>query len=296
MSPLLDPDFLNDMSPSLLVRRSPSIPRPLLVLSPSSLSHRPQVLESLLSTIPSTQPHDLQMLDRIALNFVQLPQSHYTEAILALPNTEETSGQVDKDYAELKAVFSKILDSMQPGGRVLIGRANEQVTKEAILSGFLVENENQQVPLYSVVLYVNVQTVLVKPASTAAVPLNLKRSRPSSKPKKKLDFLSLDSSDTIDESTLLHPQDFTKPIIQPQECAPAPGKRRKACKNCTCGLKDLEDSENENARKLPVVVLGEDELDFTVQGKSSSCGSCSLGDAFRCSGCIPPTSCCLGGC
>jgi hypothetical protein len=83
------------------------------------------------------------MLDRIALNFAQLPQSHYTEAILALTNTEETSGEVDKDYIELKAVLSKILDAMQPGGRVLIGRANEQIAKEAILAGFLVETENQ---------------------------------------------------------------------------------------------------------------------------------------------------------
>jgi anamorsin len=122
----------------------------------------------------------------------------------------------------------------------------------------------------------------VKPSSTAAVPLRLKRPHPSSK--KRLDFLKLDDSDIIDESTLLEPQDFTKPIIQPLECAPAPGKRRKACKDCTCGLKELEEAEN-NAQKLPVILLGDDELDFTVQGKSSSCGNCSLGDAFRCSGC-----------
>jgi anamorsin len=69
-----------------------------------------------------------------------------------------------------------------------------------------------------------------------------------------------------------------------------PGKRRKACKDCTCGLRELEDAENEEARKLPVVVLGDDELDFTVQGKTSSCGSCGLGDAFRCSGCMPRLS------
>lgn len=93
-------------------------------------------------------------------------------------------------------------------------------------------------------------------------------------------------SDTIDESTLLEPNDFTKPLIQPLECQPAPGKRRKACKDCTCGLKELEEAEDAKARQLPVVVLGEDELDFTVQGKTGSCGNCGLGDAFRCSGCI----------
>ena len=125
----------------------------------------------------------------------------------------------------------------------------------------------------------------MKPASTAAIPLRLKRPLNSSRPKKRLDILTLNPTDTIDESTLLQPQDYTKPIIQPPECAPAPGKRRKACKDCTCGLRELEEAENAQARKLPVVLLQEDELDFTVQGKTSSCGSCGLGDAFRCAGC-----------
>lgn len=136
--PSLDPDFLNDMAPTL----SKS---PILILSPSSLSHRPQILESLLSSFPASQPYDLQMLDRIALNFANLPINHYAEAILALPDTEEKSGEVGADYNELKKVFGKVLKTMQPGGRIHIGQPSEQITKEAILAGFIVENENQQV-------------------------------------------------------------------------------------------------------------------------------------------------------
>jgi len=150
MPPFLDPEFLDDMSPALSKSSSPSTLSscPLLILSPSSLSHRPQVLESILSAIPSTQPHHLQMLDRIAMNFVRLPENQYKEAVLALPTTEETSGEVDKDIAELTTVFNKVLNALQPGGRVFVGRAaNETFTKEAVLAGYLIELENQQVYL-----------------------------------------------------------------------------------------------------------------------------------------------------
>jgi len=152
MSPFLDPGSLNDMSPAVAKPVSTAAATtmsssvlPILVLSPSSLSHRPQVLESLLNSLPSSQPHDMHMLDRIALNFANLPAGYYKDAILALPPTEETSGEVEKDYAELKNVFGKLLHSMQPGGRLRIGTPGEQLRKDAVLAGFLIETENNQV-------------------------------------------------------------------------------------------------------------------------------------------------------
>ena len=141
--PFLDPDQLNDMA--TLTPTSPSRSTPILVLSPSSLSHRPEILESLLSSLPFSQPHHLQMLDWINLNFVNLPANYYSHAIFALPTTEEKPKEGETDFKELKLVLSQILETMQPGGKVKIGQPTEEMKKEAILAGFLVESEDNQV-------------------------------------------------------------------------------------------------------------------------------------------------------
>jgi hypothetical protein len=77
------------------------------------------------------------------------------------------------------------------------------------------------------------------------------------------------------------------------ECRPKAGKRRRACKDCTCGMKEKLEAEDAAKRTtadktLNTMMLGADDLDevdFTVQGKVGSCGNCALGDAFRCDGC-----------
>lgn len=74
-------------------------------------------------------------------------------------------------------------------------------------------------------------------------------------------------------------------------CGKTKTRRKKACKDCSCGLKELEEQEIDQVRskQATVVKFGEDELteiDFTIEGKKvGGCNSCSLGDAFRCSGC-----------
>ncbi|KAK3671856.1 electron carrier [Recurvomyces mirabilis] len=104
------------------------------------------------------------------------------------------------------------------------------------------------------------------------------------------DDAELEAAGQIDPDTLLTEEDRMKPIIIPDACKPNT-KRRRACKDCTCGLAERLDAEDKTKRvnadsnlaKLSATDLN--EVDFTVKGKVGSCGNCALGDAFRCDGC-----------
>lgn len=77
--------------------------------------------------------------------------------------------------------------------------------------------------------------------------------------------------DILDSDTLLDEDDLQKPdpASLKSDCGTSKVGKKKACKNCTCGLAEEIDQENTSAKK-------------TV---TSSCGSCYLGDAFRCASC-----------
>lgn len=76
--------------------------------------------------------------------------------------------------------------------------------------------------------------------------------------------------DVIDSDTVLDADDLKKPDpTSLRTCGVSDGAvQRKACKNCTCGLAEQLDAENEQPT-----------------AKTSSCGNCYLGDAFRCAAC-----------
>lgn len=76
-------------------------------------------------------------------------------------------------------------------------------------------------------------------------------------------------------------------------------RRKKACKGCSCGLAEIEAEEEKSAKVVLVdgaesgsaVEVARGEKDRLIKAAAaapkatSSCGSCYLGDAFRCSSC-----------
>ncbi|KAK5171511.1 electron carrier [Saxophila tyrrhenica] len=100
----------------------------------------------------------------------------------------------------------------------------------------------------------------------------------------------LERAERVDPDSLLTEEDRMKPLNIPEACKPNT-KRRRACKDCTCGLAQRIEAEDKTKRAdadANLAKLNADDLtevDFTVQGKVGSCGNCALGDAFRCDGC-----------
>ncbi len=75
-----------------------------------------------------------------------------------------------------------------------------------------------------------------------------------------------------------------------QECGPS----KKACKNCVCGRAESEAAGAATQKKVTLAEAGavsKDEAGRAVvdtaklKAAAGGCGSCSLGDAFRCKGC-----------
>ncbi|KAI1907192.1 electron carrier [Ophidiomyces ophidiicola] len=294
----------------------------MLLLSPPSLAARPDMLESSLTTY-SRYATDLQMLDRLAAGLVALPESTYDIVMLLADADGRTSPTPLMD----RGVLQSIVRTLRPAGKLksdsgaFASPAASERT-ELILAGLVFDDTGG----------------LMKPdyGSQAAVPLRLGKKKVTNgvvndtspaatevTTVKKTngdsavsgmgfadfsdDFTVLgdedgleDDEELIDEDTLLDEEDMRRPIVQPPECRPKAGKRRRACKDCTCGLAERLQEEDRAKRAnadaaLETMKLGASDLaevDFTVQGKVGSCGNCALGDAFRCDGCpyigLPP--------
>ncbi|ORY31274.1 cytokine-induced anti-apoptosis inhibitor 1, Fe-S biogenesis-domain-containing protein [Naematelia encephala] len=158
-------------------------------------------------------------------------------------------------------------------------------------------------------------SVPVPTSSTSARPLALKRK--TTDKAKRAAIWALDSPLLPDGGrSLLTPEDKQRPECILPSADGKPVKRRRACKDCTCGLAELEAAEAQQAAaavqeaQRAFFLEGDDDIPEHLKTattgtegvwpvekraeakKTSSCGSCYLGDAFRCSSCpylgLPP--------
>jgi hypothetical protein len=82
--------------------------------------------------------------------------------------------------------------------------------------------------------------------------------------------------DLINTDELLDAVDVLKPVVDANfDCGTSKEGKKKACKNCTCGLAEEIESEASDKQKKNVA----------ASNVKSACGSCYLGDAFRCASC-----------
>lgn len=235
----------------------------------------------------------------------------------------------------LSGLLSLLLLSLTSPGTLHVanpGNTLSSLRSELVLSGFVVLTERDpdgtliaQKPAQSSVSSVS----LSRTSSAATTPVSTSSpSTPSTSgarsallprrsvdpakraAKKALWTLSSPSTPRIDAEALLTPEDRARPAT----CEPvtngsaATTRRKKACKNCSCGLAEIEAEEQREAeaRQRRVVLVDGTENGAGAQEvakaelsererllvaaaaapkATSSCGSCYLGDAFRCSSC-----------
>ncbi|KAI0268362.1 cytokine-induced anti-apoptosis inhibitor 1, Fe-S biogenesis-domain-containing protein [Gloeopeniophorella convolvens] len=206
----------------------------------------------------------------------------------------------------LSELLSQLLDGLVPTGTLHIlnlpASDAASLPSELTLAGFHVLTTTMpsdgtliaQKPSHTAGASFSLKSKTASPSLTAALP------RRSIASKKAIWDLSAPRGATIDAESLLTDADRARPAA----CEPIkPGgvRRKKACKGCTCGLAEEEEAELQQGLAKIVLLDGSETgntSEVTLSEKerllkaaraapkaTSSCGSCFLGDAFRCAGC-----------
>ncbi|KAH8689470.1 Fe-S cluster assembly protein dre2 [Talaromyces proteolyticus] len=261
-----------------------------LLLAPPSIAAHEEKLRALFTSFDRSTT-DLQMLDRLSAGFVSLPPATY-DLVLVLTDTD---GALHTEALRLlnRDVFTGLIPSMKAGAKLKLqtGALGESDAREAILAGLVFKDGAFEKPAYeggSVPLKFGIKRKNKEKKESGAQSVAAVNQNGSVQ-------ININDDELIDEDDLLSDEDMKRPVQQPERCQPeTQKKRRRPCKDCTCGLAAELEAEDQTRREqadsgLNVLKLQSadlnDEIDFTVQGKTSSCNSCSLGDAFRCSTC-----------
>ncbi|KAG2118975.1 cytokine-induced anti-apoptosis inhibitor 1, Fe-S biogenesis-domain-containing protein [Suillus discolor] len=233
-----------------------------------------------------------QMLDRLIDGAISLAPSNYASIHILLSPSEYTSLS-----PSLPSLLQQTLTGLTPLGTLHLLNLTAgflSLPHELTLAGFMIIESVRDGP--------DARIVAQKPLPIAtplpsALPIRRKTDPAKQSSKKALWALSSPSTPTIDAEALLTAADRERPVPTCDPVIVGAPRRKKACKNCSCGLAELEAEE---AKSGKVVLLDSDnavEVEAGDMAKSliaaakaapkatSSCGSCFLGDAFRCASC-----------
>jgi len=247
MSPIIL-DVTSDFNPAANSPAPASQQRRTLLLAPPSLAAREDRVSALFSTFDHTQT-DLQMLDRLAAGLVTLPSATY-DLVLVLTDTNGARRAEASALLNGRELWSRLVPALKAGGKLRSEdgslKAGAPEAREAVLAGLVSDSEGFAKPEYAEEEVVPLRFGLKK---KVAAPTSVPTPAPAPAPAVAapvgagfVDFsddLDLDAEGDdaiIDEDTLLTEEDLKRPIPQPPECQPQPGKKRRACKDCTCGL------------------------------------------------------------
>jgi len=165
--------------------------------------------------------------------------------------------------------FAEILAALvQPGGKVRVSQigASDAIKADLTMAGLIDVSENGAL------------VEGLKP-SFSSNGVSLKNGDANSKAavwKLMANDFNDASYELADEDALLANDEAPQKAVEASECGPdGPEEAKKrACKNCSCGLKEIQEAEEKGEATKAI-----------QEPNESACGNCAKGDAFRCSSC-----------
>jgi hypothetical protein len=257
--------------------------------------------QSVIEELEKGRKVDRLLVDRLVDKATFLPKDKYSTVHVTL---------TDADYAgllpNLPYLLSEVHNGLSTNGSLHLLQAPSSRTTQlssALTSGgfSILSSSAASDTTQTIIAEKSAQPITAKPTSVL-LPRRLPKA--SRNPSKKLVWtLTSPSTPTIDSEALLTASDREPPIPTCEPFDPNAPRRKKACKSCTCGLAEFEEEivkAEEQPDKVVIVDGGMNgevkEVTRTERDRlmaaaaaapkaTSSCGSCFLGDAFRCDGC-----------